>query len=216
MKNNIKYGFVFFLLILFIACSSDESKSNKKYPQLVSWIESSTGDYISTVIVTKFSSNCNWKPDLPKRRPEALPIWNNKIPNDTPKNLIDAVSSATPKDVVEIQINNDLLIDCDTYNIYLEINHSFDYNISWTKNNSGVNGQPSVLYHANFIAGQICKEDLSPIGYGSVDGSNGDIIYDVTNITTALDIIKNVYIITNDQNELKLTIEPGIYWEDEM
>jgi hypothetical protein len=77
----------------------------------------------------------------------------------------------------------------------LEINHSFDYNGFWTKDNSGVNGQPSLIYHAKFIAGTPAKINLMPFGYGSVDGSNGNITQGFENFTTALTIIKGAYII---------------------
>ena len=77
----------------------------------------------------------------------------------------------------------------------LEINHSFDYNGFWTKDNSGVNGQPSLIYHAKFIAGTPAKINLMPFGYGSVDGSNGNITQGLENFTTALTIIKGAYII---------------------
>jgi hypothetical protein len=64
-------------------------------------------------------------------------------------------------------------------------------NEHWTENNSGVNGQPSLIYHAKFIAGISGKIKLNPIGHGSVNGSNGNIVYALDSFTTALTIIKD-------------------------
>jgi len=38
--------------------------------------------------------------------------------------------------------------------------HSFGYNDYWTKNNSGINGQPSLIYHAQITAGEPCHVKL--------------------------------------------------------
>ena len=75
----------------------------------------------------------------------------------------------------------------------MEVNHSFDYNDYLTENNSGVNGQPSLIYHAKFIAGTSGIAKLNPIGHGSVDGSNGNIVYELDSFTTAFTIIKDAY-----------------------
>jgi len=98
----------------------------------------------------------------------------------------------------------------------LEVNQSYDYNDTWTKSNSGVNGQPSIIYHAEFIAGQNGTKGLLPIGSGSIDGSNGEINSNLDYFTTAYKIIKNVYIKNETQNKLELIIEPGEYWQDKM
>ena len=166
--------------------------SINKTPQMAAWIENEQGNYISTIIVTNKNVKKNWTSAPKEGRPEALPVWNNKIQNNINISQIDSVSAATSKGAVDVKINNGSLINGQEYSVYLEINHSFDYNDFWTENNSGVNGQPSLIYHANFIAGVPGRIALYPIGYGSVDGSDGNIIYGFNGITTALTIIKNV------------------------
>ena len=168
--------------------------SVKKTPQIAAWIEDEEGRYIATITVTNRSAKKNWRSSPKEGRPEALPVWNHKQRNNA-SNEIDTVSTATPKGSVEAKIDSDLLINGDTYNIYLEINHSFDYNDYWTKDNSGVNGQPSLIYYAQFTAGVPCNKPLVPIGHGSVDGSNGNISDGLENLTSALGIVKNVNII---------------------
>ena len=167
--------------------------SVKKTPQLAVWVEDSQGNYISTITATGKSVKNNWRSAPKEGRPEALPVWNHKRQNSAEE--IDIISSATPKGSVNIQIDNDTLTNEQDYNVYLEINHSFDYNDYWTKDNSGVNGQPSLIYHAQFTTGVPCRIPLVPIGHGSVDGSSGNITSGLENFTSALDIVKNVYII---------------------
>ena len=159
-------------------------------PQFAAWIEDNNGNYISTITVTNWITK-DLRRNTP-RRPETLPIWTHRIQNNLTPDQIDAVSTATPKDLVTTPINDGLLNKGQEYNVYLEINCSFDFNDFWTESNSGVNGQPSVIYHAKFIAGNSGRINLVPIGHGSVDGSNGNITFDLQNLTTALKIAKNV------------------------
>jgi len=169
--------------------------SIKKTPQIAAWIEDEEGQYTATITVTSRSAKENWRSAPKTGRPEALPVWNHKRQNNSLSDDIDTVTSATPKGSVEAKIDNGLLIDGNKYNVYLEINHSFDYNGYWTKDNSGDNGQPSVIYHAQFTAGEPCHKPLVPIGHGSVDGSNGNITGGLENFTTALNIVKDVFIV---------------------
>ena len=168
--------------------------SVRKTPQIAAWIEDEKGQYIATITVTYKSAKKNWRAAPQAGRPEALPVWNHKRQNNSISDDIDTVSSATPKGSVEAKIDRGLLINGNTYNVYLEINHSFDYNDYWTKDNSGVNGQPSLIYHTQFTAGEPCRKPLVPTGYGSVDGSNGDITGGLENFTSALDIVKTAFI----------------------
>jgi len=167
--------------------------SVKKTPQLAAWIEDNQGRYVLTITATGKSVKNNWISAPKEGRPEALPVWNHKRQNGSGQ--IDIVSSATPKGTVDIQIDNSSLIYGQEYNVYLEVNHSFDYNDYWTKDNSGVNGQPSLIYHAKFIAGTSGKIKLNLVGHGSVDGSNGNITGNLESFTTAPDIVKNAFIV---------------------
>jgi len=168
--------------------------SADRTPQMAAWLEDDYGNYISTITVTNRGAKKNWRSSPKEGRPEALPVWNHKMQNTSANENMDAVSTATPKGHIEAQINDSLLIIGQEYNVYLEINHSFDYNETWTENETGVNGQPSLIYYANFIMGQANKINLAPIGYGSVDGSNGNITTGISGLTTALGIIKNAYV----------------------
>ena len=165
--------------------------SIKKAPQLAVWIEDDNENFISTIFITGRSANNDWVSAPSEGRPESLPVWNNKKKTASSPDNIDAVSSASPLGSVAVGIGNNLLINGNDYNVYLEINHSYDYNNFWTERNSGVNGQPSLIYHAQFTYGVHGTLQLVLIGHGSVDGSSGNIFLGQDHITTALSIMKN-------------------------
>lgn len=169
------------------------SKTNT--PQLAAWIEDDDGNYISTLAVTEKSVNGKWIAAPKEGRPEALPVWNHKQHNFSVSKDVDTVSSASIKSSLKASIDKGTLNDGKIYNVFLEVNHSFNYNSYWTKDNSGVNGQPSLVYHAQFTAGQKENVSLVPIGYGSVDGSNGTITRELENLTSALNIVGNACIV---------------------
>jgi len=169
--------------------------SLKRTPQMAAWVEDSQGNYISTIIVTNKNAKKKWLSAPKEGRPEALPVWNYKIQNNTIE--IDTVSAATSKGAVDVQIDNGSLINGQEYSVYLEINFAFDYNEFWTEANSGVNGQPSLIYQGKFTQGTSGKIKLIPIGHGSIDGSDGNIVNELDSFTTALTIINDAYIIVN-------------------
>jgi hypothetical protein len=168
--------------------------SINKSPQLAAWIEDNNGNYVSTIAVSEKSAKGNWISAPKEGRPEALPVWSHRQQNFSVSADLDAVSSSTIKGSFETNIDKKLLVDGNTYNIFLEINHSFDYNDHWTKDNSGVNGQPSLVYHAQFIAGQPFRIPLVPTGHGAVDGSHGNINSELASLTGALHIVNDAYI----------------------
>ena len=85
-------------------------------------------------------------------------------------------------------------IDDEIYVIKAEFNTSFDYNDFYTKKNSGVNGQPSVVYEAKIPSGAGGEIVLSLTGTGSEDGSDGKIYTDVSKLTTAKTIVDKVIV----------------------
>ena len=167
--------------------------SVKKTPQMAAWIEDDQGHYISTITVTNRSAKNNWRSAPREGRPEALPVWSHRIQNNMDQ--IDGVSSATPKGAIDVNVDNRSLIITQEYRVYLEINHSFDYNDTWPEKENDVNGQPSIIYYAQFFAGETGRIKLIPIGHGSIDGSDGNIMQKLEGITTALTIIKEAYLI---------------------
>lgn len=81
------------------------------------------------------------------------------------------------------------------YVIMLETNRSYDWNKTYTKKNSGVNGQPSIIYRAELTIGSgLMTASFEPIGTGSVDGSDSRIHSGLHGIDTALQLFSSLHV----------------------
>lgn len=58
-----------------------------------------------------------------------------------------------------------------------------------------MNGQPSIVYEAEFVAGKAGTARLVPIGTGSIDGSSGDVTSGFAGLTTALAFVESAELI---------------------
>jgi len=174
----------------------------KLTPQMAFWIEDSNGELVTTIYLTKKAAKNSWM-GAAEERPEALPVFTT-CRNNSPlkkRSVADTISGATPK-----AHNNDIhamgisgLEYGQTYTVYAEINSSFDYNSEYNKKNSGVNGQPSLIYKADFIYRNKTEAlengiRLKPIGTGSVEGLDGKIYDKLSTLTNALQILDKIYI----------------------
>ncbi|MCR5046855.1 MAG: DUF2271 domain-containing protein [Treponema sp.] len=172
-----------------------------KGPQLAVWLEDEQGRYIKTLYVTQKAGGLSWIFGPKEGRPESLPVWYHASKHDPKKSAaqnsspdkkeIDAVTSATPKGGLVINQK----IDDEPCVIKVEVNASFDYNSTWTKKNSGVNGQPSLVYQALLPAGQKEEVALELSGSGSIDGSDGSVHKDVVDIDSAKTIVKSINVV---------------------
>jgi len=141
-------------------------------PQVAVWMETLDGSYIGTIYVTEAVAKSRYKMAPSKGRPEALPVWSGKKSDG-----IDALSS--PTTVGKEIVNGSTLVfglKPGRYAIMLETNRSYDWNATYSRKNSGVNGQPSIIYRAELEIG--CGSNTAlfePIGTGSVDGSDSRI-----------------------------------------
>ena len=168
-----------------IAVNPGEAYSNRA-PQLAAWIEDSEGNFVDTLFVTKKASGNKWIGSPKNGRPEALPDWYRaKGQNPAvkiPKEELDATTRATPKKGIVIE--KDLPLEKGkSYVFKCQANQSFDYNEYYTKKNSGVDGQPAVLYCGELVADGTEKE--ISLGFS---GSR-------ENLTTADKIIESIYIV---------------------
>lgn len=85
------------------------------------------------------------------------------------------------------------------YAIMLETNRSYDWNKTYTKKNSGVNGQPSIVYRAELDIGSGSRTAaFEPIGTGSVDGSDARIQLGLQGIDTALQLFSSLQVTYRD------------------
>lgn len=163
------------------------------YPQMACWVESANGDYLGTVWATAKGARGNWSVAPQDGRPQALPVWSH-IVNHGGQGL-DATSSATPTTASSRDSDIAARLPDGEYVVKLEINRSYDYNAIYIKENSNVNGQPSLIYSCQIKLGSAEAEGkFLPIGTGSVDGSDGNLRSDLTGIDTALELINSATI----------------------
>ena len=173
-------------------------------PQIAIWIEDLDENLIDTLYVTKKFAKQKWafaKYDPDKiMRAQSLPYWLNKYigsGNMAPtKNnpLEDCVTAATPKGDFTLQSKIDNNIS--KFVIFSEINSSFDENENYSNNETEYNGQPSLIYSAIIDLSDNKKEyKMTIIGHGGEKGSDGNLYNDLSTITNAKDIIKNIIVI---------------------
>ena len=168
-----------------VAVNPGEAYS-KRAPQIAVWVEDSDGTYVDTLFVTKKASGNKWIGSPKGGRPESLPDW-YRAKGQNPavkisKDDLDATTSATPKK--GIVISKDLELEKGkTYVFKCQANQSFDYNEYYTKKNSGVDGQPAVLYAGEMIP----------------DGTEKEIKLEFSGsrekLTTADKIIESIYVV---------------------
>ena len=179
-----------------ISVGAGENWKGNHAPQFALWLEDTKGNYLQTLYVTGKASKKNWVFSPDEGRPESLPVWYHASSHEslksgkndkTSKNLdLDAVTSATPKGGIIFKAE----IPEETCVIKAEFNTSFDYNETFTKKNSGVNGQPSVVYEANIPENEKEEIRLNFAGTGSIDGKDGKICRETEGLTTAKSIVK--------------------------
>ncbi len=179
-----------------ISIDAGENWKEKRDPQVAVWLEDAKGNYVKTLYVTNRASKKSWVFSPKEGRPESLPVWYHAAKFDSNKEStgtrndsdlqIDAVTSATPKRGIVFSAD----IDENPYIIKAEFNNSFDYNDFYTKENSGVNGQPSVIYEAELPAELNGEIVLRFAGTGDVNGKTGNISEDFSQLTTANKIVK--------------------------
>lgn len=170
----------------------------KREPQVAVWLEDADGKYIRTLYVTSRAEKRSWIFSPKDGRPESLPVWycasgENPAKGGGEKTALDAVSSATPKGgvIFDAEIDGEK-----SYVLKAELNNSFDYNGFYTKKNSGVNGQPSVVYGEIIPAGFTQEIRLELLGTGSLDGSDGIIHAETENLTTAQHIVSCIAVVS--------------------
>lgn len=192
MKKNIAYLILVSLVSVSIfaekitvAVNPGEAFKNRA-PQIAVWIETSDGTYVDTLFVTKKASENKWIFSPKEGRPESLPDWYKAKGQNPAEKIssekIDATTSATPKNgiVTSKEVN---LEKGKTYFFKCQANQSFDYNGFYTKKNSGVDGQPAVLYIGEMIP----------------DGTEKEIRLELSekkeHITTADKILESIYVV---------------------
>lgn len=221
LKSSMKKIFIaFFALMIFQQIWAKETSGNMRTaqisavitpgsewkgkfpPQFALWIQDENGNFSQTIFATKKASNKKWIFAPKEGRPESLPVWYHSCKNfyvSEPKNEMDAVTSATPKGSFEISRKIQLSAE-KKYFVYAEVNKSFDYNEFYPKDAeknfaeySGVNGQPSAVYRAEFSFENL-EANLELVGTGSLDGKSGSIEGKTETLTTAKNLVEKIVV----------------------
>lgn len=190
-----------------------------RYAMMVIWLEDENGNYIESLFVPQSiatSKYVNGKPDANGiwhpaivRRPESLPYWAHKRGIKASDGLmiplgkaydIDAVSGATPTDdfVIKTKAN---IRDLKKFKILMEVNQSFNWNHYYHKkrfpndkiySGNGRVGQPAIVYAVNVDLQKVKTSKnylFEAVGHSHHSGKNGNLYEDLSNITTALEIL---------------------------
>ena len=174
-------------------------------PQMAFWLEDLVGNHVETIYVTEVSAMGDWT--NADNRPYSLPVWGRAqgieyepglfMPTEDDP-LPDAVTGATPRNAFTIAwaIPQDLAPG--SYVVRCEVNHSTDFNDTYTGEVPGEpedNGQPSVVWSGTLEIGEDADTiQLGIIGHGSATGDDGEIVPELSTLTTALDIIDSIVV----------------------
>ncbi len=189
------------------------------HPLMAIWVEDLEGNYIQTLFVAKSigtgvfehgrASHGKWLPGE-VRRPAALPVWSHKrgiraadnlfVP-DSLNPISDAYTGATPTGDFNmiVKLDNPTLRK---FNLFFEINQSWDWNQYWTNNkypddtDYKSSSQPSLIYKTTVnMDSEVKKYSMELIGHGHYSGKNGDIYENLNSITTAREITASIDIL---------------------
>jgi hypothetical protein len=190
-------------------------RPSNNWTQFVIWMENENNEYLTTVFITDFigrrgggnrtgSSNID---AANGNRLSALPVWchrrgvvdttfgfesyyppSQNYPSYPPE--IDAVTGATPGTGLQTKTWQLADLPYGEYHCYIEANRSYDFN-PYYFGDSYYRGQPSCIWHVMIGVGDSPDSSavLDYLGYGSEDGSDGEIHPPDSTITTAADLL---------------------------
>lgn len=188
------------------------------HPLMAIWMENMDSSYLETLYVAKsiatsvFGHGDNsegvWKPGI-IRRPAALPYWAHKrgvkaedgLYLPTPDNPVpDAISGPTPPG--DFVLNTVIPKKAGkNFRVLFEINQSWDWNEYWTNskfpedNDYKTSSQPSIIYEAVIdLDDPKQKYIMQAIGHGHYSGKDGKLYEDLSTMSTAKQIVKNIVV----------------------
>ncbi len=184
------------------------------HPSFVIWLEDLKGDYISTIYITKSFASGKYAHQMvndslwlnregPSYQPAALPYWThkkglingNELVPTIEEPFVDAYTGATPTTNFNIRSNSYSKLK--DYTILLETNQLGDWNEYWTNSKYPMSNayknsaQPSLVY-AVTINNNNLEFYLNPIGHGDPIGISGKLFTNISTLSTAKDIFKDI------------------------
>ena len=191
-------------------------------PLMAIWTEDEEGKFIQTLYVAESigkgvfkrgdSASGKWMPGE-IRRPASLPYWSHRrgirakdglfLP-DKENPVPDAYTGPTPSGNFTLNVRADDS-KLRRFILYFEINQSWDWNEYWTNNKFPddeeykTSCQPALVYSTNIDldkpqSGYVLKV----AGHSHYSGKTGELFTDISTITTALDIAKEITVIIRE------------------
>ena len=163
----------------------------QEIPAVAVWAETTAGTMIETLYLERelaFADTVDWHGALAQRN-HILPIWRNRytaISGIGPDGKVDAVTGAT--DTHSFALDRYPVPDKDNkFIICVEVNAATDTNEKWPEPQIG---QPSLLYTALIKLDKAERYAILELtGHGGGAENNGNIQYDLNDITTAKDLV---------------------------
>lgn len=196
-----------------------EKGNAHNHPTFAFWIEDMEGNYLQTLFVTRFLATGiyghghlepgKWKETSGEaQRPATLPYWLHKrnVLNQrgtllpTPEEPVpDAYTAATPQSDFILNTKADIELP-EKFRLLMEINQPWDSNQYWHNNRIPENWdykaslQPALVYSVTIDRNVATNYYMNPIGHSHWTGQTGELFTDLTTITSAKNIIKQVSI----------------------
>lgn len=184
----------------------------KNPPQIAIWVEDLAGNYLTTIYASRKIATGSWQSNGGNRRKESLPVWCYARGVQYPDGLylptkeqplMDGISGATPRGNFDVKMRP--IGDLKQFVVKIELNHSTDWNDNYPENakegdanysgGKEGSGQPAIVYAAKIDLNSNQKQyAVTLIGHSSPDGSNGSIYPDISSLTSALNIAKEITI----------------------
>ena len=189
------------------------------HPLMAIWVEDEVGNFIQTLYVAESigkgvfrhgdPSSGKWMPGE-IRRPAALPYWSHRrgimasdglfVP-DSSDPVPDAYTGSTPPGsfIIKTRLDDTGL---SRFTLYFEINQSWDWNEHWTNNKFPGDKeyrsscQPALVYYAAIDTNNLQREYILKVaGRSHHSGQSGELFSDLSTMTTALDIVKEIKVV---------------------
>lgn len=193
-----------------------EKGKEHNYPLYAIWLADESGKFIQTLYVSESIGRGTFKRVSRKKgywmagniqRPASLPYWAHQrnIRNEygnylpTPKQPeVDAYTGATPQASFVMHLKTEQPLN-GKYKIMLELNQSWDWNEVWTNDRFPedkeykTSSQPALVYSTNIDTNSsIIEYQMTPLGYSHYSGRDGSLSTDLSTLTTALQIAKEI------------------------
>ena len=193
------------------------------HPSFAIWLEDVDGNYVQTLYVTqsvgtgiypyKPSGKLKWEKGPGEGiRPASLPYWFHKRNVNEPGKAVlpssanpvpDAYTGATPKSDFSLELHADKRLT-GKIRILMEVNQPWDVNEFWTNGKYADNPeyltscQPALVYAVTVDMDKpMDSYYLNPIGHSHPYGADGLLYTNLTTITTALDIFREIRVVVS-------------------